>query len=237
LLGKARRAEERYDALFESSNDTITVLTLDGIILEANHRWQDLLGFPAEHLVGKHVRDFAPPGQEEENFGGFLRSLKDGGQRTVVPIKRTDGTIVQMEFSPTVVAFDGRPVAFVVGHDITERVRAARALEEVKETYRSIVERIPDVVWTMDQHEKLVFITPNVAQVCGYTAEEMYGEDAEARSERCHPENRELVREAFAALLHDGKPFDFEYRRLCKDGTWVWLRNRGVVAFERQGGQ
>jgi signal transduction histidine kinase len=63
----------------------------------------------------------------------------------------------------------------------------------------------------------------------------MAAEDFEARCLRIHPDDRARVTASLAAWAAGGKPLDVEYRRRRKDGSWVWLRNRGTAAYERDG--
>jgi PAS domain S-box-containing protein len=57
-LEALRQSEERYRQLFESDNDAIISLTLDGIITTANRGAEVLLGWPREEQVGRHYREF-----------------------------------------------------------------------------------------------------------------------------------------------------------------------------------
>jgi PAS domain-containing protein len=53
LLEQVRGANEHYRALFfNSAKDAIALLSPDGIVLDANDRWGELLDVPAASLVG-----------------------------------------------------------------------------------------------------------------------------------------------------------------------------------------
>ena len=76
-------SEQRYRTLMESANDGITLLGTDGVIREVNLRMAEMLGRPAQDIVGRHIRDFAPPGQAGGNdatFAGHRRG-RLGAQR------------------------------------------------------------------------------------------------------------------------------------------------------------
>jgi PAS domain S-box-containing protein len=237
MAGKTRSAEDRYRALFENSTDAITVLTSEGVILEANQRWQHVLKMSPEQMIGRTVRDLAAPGHEAENADLFKKSVEAGAMRVdPVALQRSDGVTVYMEFSTTVIEVDNQPLVFSIGHDVTDRVLAARALKAAEEKYRTLVERLPDAVWTADETGNISYIGPCVEQICGYTAEEMSAEDIVTRCKtQVHPEDEAHVRSAFMALMRDGKLFDVEYRRRHKNGGWVWVRNRSFATYERDG--
>jgi two-component system, cell cycle sensor histidine kinase and response regulator CckA len=238
LVDKSRSAEERYRILFERAHTAIAVLSLDGVIVEVNQRASEIVGRPSEEIVGRHVRDFAPPGQQELLVEKFARAVAEPtGRAQEVPVLRRDGTTIFMEASVSTIVVGGRPLVLAIGEDVTRQLEASRALAAAEERYRSLVSRIPEVIWTAADDGAITFITPNVATVCGLSPEEMCDDRPFTGSERIHPEDRDRVASAFAALLENGAPFDVEYRWLRKDLGCVWLRNRCVAAYERDGGR
>jgi PAS domain S-box-containing protein len=236
LLDQTRSAEQRYQTLFEHANDAISVLSPEGVILEVNSRWQQILGVPPEQIIGRHVRDLAAPGSESANFDHYRNAVAEGsGRALAAPLRRSDGSTIYMEFSVSVVEVEGRQLVLSIGHDVTASVEAARALEAAEEKYRSLVERMPDVIWTATADGTITFMTQNVAAVCGFTADEMRAEPLAQRMERIHPADHLLFRDSFQRFFVDGTPFDVEYRRQHKDGHWVWLRSRATARYERDG--
>jgi PAS domain S-box-containing protein len=73
FMARLTTSEQRYRTLLETATDFVAVLTPDGIIREMNHRWVKFTGLPEEQLIGRHVRDFAPSGKEEENVRHAVR--------------------------------------------------------------------------------------------------------------------------------------------------------------------
>jgi signal transduction histidine kinase/CheY-like chemotaxis protein len=63
----------------------------------------------------------------------------------------------------------------------------------------------------------------------------MCAEDMATRAARVHPDDQGAVMRAYQELLKDEVLFDVEYRRQRKDGHWVWLRNRAMATYERDG--
>jgi PAS domain S-box-containing protein len=75
-----KAAEARINelaALVESSQDAILAKTLDGFITYWNKAAQDLYGYTAEEVIGRHVSLLAPPGLGEE-VGALLERLRRG---------------------------------------------------------------------------------------------------------------------------------------------------------------
>jgi len=108
-------------------------------------------------------------------------------------------------------------------------------LSESERKYRSLVENIPDVTWTTDQKGHAIFISPNVTRVYGYAPEEIHDAGDSLWLGRIHPDDLLHVQEAFDALFTRNEAFDVEYRIQRKDGNWIWLHDRSVSAYEKDG--
>ena len=131
----------------------------------------------------------------------------------------------------------GNPIEFqAVGRDTTVIKQAEEELRRSEEKYRLLVLHMPDIVWTTDDKMRIVYISDNVTEVCGYTPEEEY-KMGEWMSwyERVHPDDVENAKAAFAALIKGEKHYDVEYRFRRKDGKWIWLHDRAVTTYEKDG--
>jgi two-component system, cell cycle sensor histidine kinase and response regulator CckA len=236
LIVQVRSAEERYRSLFEHASDAITFLTPEGMILEANQRWSTILGVEPAEMVGRHIREFASPGAEDENMKAFLEAVAIGqGRSFTVPLRHVDGRQVLLELSIATTDIAGQPTILSIGRDVTEAILARQALAAAEARYRTLVERIPDVIWAGTPDGTISFATPNMARVLGYAAEEVSAQSLAERAARIHPDDRDVIMAAFQRCAKDGAPFDLEYRVVNKDGNYVWVRNRSTTTYEVDG--
>ncbi|HTB59228.1 MAG TPA: response regulator [Polyangia bacterium] len=120
-------SEQRYRALFESARDAIAVLTREGVVREMNQRWEDIVGVSREQLRGRHIRDFAAPGQETANVESYERMIASNGAVSApLRIATADGSSLIMEFSHAIIEVAGESLVLAIGRDVTEH----RQLEE-----------------------------------------------------------------------------------------------------------
>jgi PAS domain S-box-containing protein len=242
-ISARKQAEEtraQLAAIVESSNDAIEGVSPQGMIVSWNRGAEVLYGYRPEEIVGKHVSILAPPDLSDEvsylleqvqhgeritNFETF-RVGKDGRQITVSlslsPFKNDRGEVVG---------------GAVIARDITPRRQAEEALRQSEEKYRSIVLNIPDVVWTVDSRGRVVFISPNIERVVGYTPEEIYQGGLELFFQTIHPDEVQGIKETLQAAFRDQQPREVEYQGRHKEGRWIWLRLRATGAYEKDGVQ
>jgi PAS domain S-box-containing protein len=117
--------------------------------------------------------------------------------------------------------------------DITQRKQSEQALRMSEEKYRSVVDHIPDVVWTADSKRDLIYISGNADKVLGYSSAELLG--GQLWLNRIHPEDAARVEQAYQKLFSNDEKFDVEYRICRKDGGWIWLHNRALTTCQREG--
>lgn len=115
------------------------------------------------------------------------------------------------------------------------RKRMEEELYKSEERYCSLISNIPDVLWTADSKGNTVFISPNVEKMYGYIPEEIYRDPYGLWFGRIHPDDVGPVRESFELLFSKNKEFDVEYRIQRKDGEWIWLHDRAIRTYTKNG--
>lgn len=229
LSERRTAAEERYAMLFEHANDAIAFAMPNGVVLDVNGKWEEICGLTREELRGRHIRDFAAPGYEQSNTDDFANlSGASTGRTSPTAIRRGDGSTIFLEFTTAAVEIDGAPVIMSIGRDVTSLIDASRKLEASERHYRSLVENVPDVIWSATADWKYTFFSPNVAKISGYSAEDLYLGRHGASLDRVHPDDLDRARAAREAMSQHGTPLDIECRWQHRDGRWLWLHVRGV---------
>ena len=111
-----------------------------------------------------------------------------------------------------------------------------KALRESEAKYRSLVSHIPDVIWTTDKDSRVVFISQNVESITGYTPDEEYEMGQWASwFDRVHPDDVERVKAVYKALIENKQPYNIEYRFKRRDGKWIYVHDRAMATYEKNG--
>jgi len=129
LQAELQRAAEWTEALLDRSQDLLCEHNLEGRLLFANGVMARLLGYTPEEILQVPIRDFVNPKYRTE-FDTYLREIARKRQAEgVLPVITRAGERRYWEFHSTLRSEPvERPVVHSIGHDVTERVLAARAL-------------------------------------------------------------------------------------------------------------
>jgi PAS domain S-box-containing protein len=225
-----------YRTIFDTTSDGIFLHDLETLKLTmCNQSFLQMLGYTEEEFAQLSVADIHAEADLPFIYAQIEEFLRGGKPvRHDVRFQRKDGSIVFADVSPDLVRLDGRRYLVVALKDITERKRVEQVLTASERKYRSLVQNIPDVTWTTDRQGRTLFISSNVRNVYGYSAEEIYA-GGDSWLGNIHPDDRPRVEKAFDELFTQKKPYDVEYRIRRKDGTWIWLHDRSVTSYEQQG--
>jgi diguanylate cyclase (GGDEF)-like protein/PAS domain S-box-containing protein len=108
-------------------------------------------------------------------------------------------------------------------------------LRESEEKYRLLVATIPEVVWNTDAKGNVIFVSPQVEVLLGYSADEYLQQGDTLWFNSVHPDDKERVRQSLESLMNLGEPYDIEYRARKKNGEWFWAHDRAVATNDSNG--
>jgi PAS domain S-box-containing protein len=104
---------------------------------------------------------------------------------------------------------------------------ALKELARSEDMYRRLVENTPDIVYSSSATRGLIYCSPKVQGVLGYSPDFLLKNPFHWK-ESIHPEDQPR---AFGRLAGygAGKCLDVEYRIRTAGGDWRWIRDRSVV--------
>ena len=123
-------SEQRYRTLFEQANDAVILQDLDGCILDVNERACQLLGYPRDGLVGTPAA--AIVSTRSPLLLAHHMQMAEGTVRVEGEYIRSDGSPVPVEVSMASLQVAGKPLVFVLAHDITEHMRIEERLRQAQ---------------------------------------------------------------------------------------------------------
>ena len=218
-----RQSETRYRTLFGESRDAVYMNTREGIILDVNQASLDLLGYTRDELIGMNVRGlYVHP----EDRGTFQREIEQKGSVRDYELKfrRKDGTQIDCLVTSTVRrAADGTVLGYQgIIRDITEQMKAEKALHESEQRFRQLAENLREVFWLSSlDGSQIYFISPAYEEIWGRSRESLIAQP-ESWLDAAYPEDREGVLVNFEKQSR-GEFVEYEYRIVRPDGEIRWI--------------
>lgn len=232
-----------YESLFAHSLDGILLVDAATVaIVAANPAACRMLGYRESQLVGE--RPYVLVDQTDPRVAAATEiRARTGHFRGELTGRRADGTLFPVEMANTFfTAPDGRQLIAYFVRDVSQRKQAEDALAASQAIYRLLAENSSDVVWMVDAHNNLVYISPNIGRILG---DDTGGADAPGERPYqtiadllllVHPDD--LVRLAGEAesdgALHLPTSHA-EYRIRTRDGSYIWVEDRARREFDDAG--
>ena len=177
------RLTRRMTALLESTEAGFYGMDTAGYCSFINRAGAAMLGYTVEELAGKQLhqtvhykhRDGTPYPQDQcPIFTASQRGISAAADDEV--FWRKDGTPLAVEYSTSPIIEDGQHRGAVVAFaDITQRIRAQRALEESEERKAAVLRSTLDSIITMDSSGIILEFNPAAEKTFGYLREEAIG--------------------------------------------------------------
>ena len=117
------------------------------------------------------------------------------------------------------------------------RGRSMAADSEAELPYRSMVERVPAIVYVDPvgpDPTSPTYVSPFIEQMLGYSPEVATG-DPEWWAQALHPDDRARVQAEWKRSDETGEPYAGEYRLRAADGRTVWIRDEAILLRDDDG--
>ena len=200
-----RKSESRLSAMIAHSPLGIAFVDGEGRLFECNSALTEMVGYPRTQLLGESFEGFTHPDDLKREWE-LIRKTWDGVEMSYRMEKRyihRDGRTFWVDVLSTVLPdHQGRPeCAFAFVQDITDRRRAAEALRESEERYRTLFNMSNDAIffydidpttgrpgWFMEANE-------TACRWLGYTREELLARGPMEITVPGYPYNANALRE------------------------------------------
>ncbi len=216
-----RQSEERFKVLAEEVVEGL-ILIENGKIIDANRSLTEMFGYELDELIGKDATELTLPENREmvrrRIFEEDTRPYESRGLKK-------DGTVFPLEIRPRHLPYSGRRIRVTSVIDLTERKRMEDAVRESEERFRALVQNASDIILVLDAEGTILYESPAVERVLGYSAQERVGINA---FDQIHPDDRAKILEVFSENLSRPGPFPpVEYRVRDRKGAWRHLEAIG----------
>lgn len=226
-----QESETRHRFLFEHNPMPMFIYERGTLrMLAVNEAFTRHYGYSEAEVLAMHLTDLYPDDQKQK-IADLAASLH--GHRYVGEWRhrRRDGSYITIVVSSHDLAYRGRDARVAVMTDITERKQVEEALRQSEEQFRLIMENLADLVAVVDLQGRRLYNSPSYRQILG-EPDRLYGTSS---FEQIHPDDRELVQQAFQETIRTGVGQRLEYRLLGHDGQERYIESQGSVIRDSHG--
>ena len=193
------KTEQKYRDLYENSPDLLRTIDMNGIVLDCNNSYCKYLGYAKKEVIGMSVFDFVAP-QNVAEYTSSFETWKATGHvtNTKVWFKRKDNSeFLGLINATNLYDFDGKLVGSnTTIRDISDLHEIRKTLEdnektlqqrnvalttaydhllETEQRYRTLYEKSPDLLRTVDLSGNIIDCNDAYCYSLGYSREDIIG--------------------------------------------------------------
>lgn len=232
---KLMQSEKKYRTIFESMREGLVIIDSEGKIETVNPAALEIFGYSkAEEIMGKYESDgyddidLRKAVFRELNEKGFVKDIE-------IPIKKSDGTLVDILGSATLHKDDAGNLSRteVIFTDTTDKKRMEDKLKKSELEYRSLVESLNDLIFSVGLDGKYLFLNKAFERLFDYPIDVMKKVNGFAY---VHPDDLERVQEKFRAVIEGRsvKNIEFMYKKEPKGESYINLSVNAAPLFDEQ---
>ncbi len=239
---KDKPSHNRFYDLYNNTTLSITLIGLDGIILETNEATSELFKYKKEDLIGQNFRKLGIISDINiEETNQLFKSILEGKiiQAQKIKINKANGESAIIKAHASIVRFKNKDAIQITAQDITKIEKTNEKYKKVKtylkrseKRYKLITENINDLIAILNKDFKYEYINEPITQkIMGYTQSDVIGKSA---LKYIHPEDRTKAKNLFLKYFKKGEGKGI-IRFLHKKEYWVYLEVRGKTFIDIDG--
>ncbi|MFC2162666.1 PAS domain S-box protein [Candidatus Altiarchaeota archaeon] len=212
---------ERYRPILDDLSEIIIILDERGFIVFWNKAGLRNFNWAEDTQPVVHYTEIVSEDYIDSVKKAFQDRIsgKDVGKYRI-GAKSFDGKIKIYEITGNPIIFDGKPVGeMALAKDVTSEDEARKNLEESEETFRSLAEESPNMIF-INSGGRIVFVNRKCVEVMGYSYGEFLSEGFDFKN-LIAEKDLPVTEEAFGKHMRglDVKPY--EYSLVTKSGHYI----------------
>ncbi len=219
-----KESELLYRQIVDTANEGIWLLDLNGKTKFVNRRMADMLQYSSTEMVGRPVTDFVDE-EGRVTLESFRSARCEGSHETLeLALYPKSGSRIFVRILCNDLRDKDGSVIGSLGMltDVTKQRMANEAIRASELHFRSLIESLPQLVWSSTRSGDRAYINQNLQESLGIDPERLH----EELIERLHPLDKQLTQEAWEAAYRTEEPYVGEYRLRYRDGSYRWQLGR-----------
>ena len=238
---RLRESEALLRLVIDVIPDPVVVKDEHGLFLLGNQAVASLYGTTPDDLPGKQDGDFGVPAEMAEFFRRNVCQIMASGRTEVVFEDSRDAVSGDIRHYRSIKKpfkdAGGRDRILVLAHDITDIIEARRRVEESETRLQEVLKATREGIWDWDIASGRVIHNERWYRLLGHEPGGI-PPTVEAFAALIHPDDHARVWARLQSTLR-GECEDYysEHRLRRRDGTMMWVQDRGRVVERNERGE
>ncbi|MGE5375271.1 MAG: PAS domain S-box protein, partial [Bacteroidota bacterium] len=235
-----RQSEERFAKAFHSSPDAIVISRIsDGMIIDVNEGWIELLGHQPGEVIGHTAVDLDIYVNADDRKKAIERIREDGSIRNYeLEIRRKSHEVRLVSLSAEIIEVNGEDALLTVVRDITEHKKVEEALKASEAKMRAVFRALTEGVVFLNRDGEVEEANDAVLLTYEHTIRELADPKLDPRFRIIRPDGTPFPVEeqpAMVALRTGETVRDVEMGVPTKSGRLSWRLVNAQPVLDDQG--
>ncbi|WP_432696126.1 sensor domain-containing diguanylate cyclase [Marinobacterium sp. YM272] len=226
--------------LFRQISDSVYLIDPEtSNILEANPAGYRSLGMTREEVVDHSVLSLNKDVIGLDQWREISGEIQANGAYTFIGRhRRKDGSDFPVEVVTDCIEHAGRKLLVSVARDLTGYQRHRDYLLENEHLHTLFLNESSDGLWDWNLEDDSLFLSPQWFRIMGYGPHEIEHPTLNTWSDALHPDDREGVMASLQSHLRgETARYEAKYRLRNRNGQYIWLHDRGLIAKRGEQGE
>jgi diguanylate cyclase (GGDEF)-like protein/PAS domain S-box-containing protein len=234
-ITERKRAEAlllRHKIVLDTAQEGFWVSDAQGRLIEANEAYAAMSGYSVDELLAMRI-DQLEAGEDPDEVRAHIEKVRmQGHDRFETRHRRKDGRLIDIEVSTTYEPGSGQ--FFVFCRDITGRKRAQLELQRSRDMLNE-AQRLGRLgSWELDLVGGELRWSDEIYRIFELDPDR-FSPSYENFLNAIHPDDRDMVNQAYTQSLEDRRPYDIVHRLRTAGGHVKWVREHCSSDFDDAG--
>ena len=240
FVEKLKQSEARQRGILKSQTNYLTRINLEGYYTYCNEKFlQDFAWiFPEGQVVGAYSKVTVQEYHRVKAEEVFYHCIAHPNtiQQVELDKLQKDGTAKSTLWDFICLTdAKGEPLEVqCVGIDITERVKAEKALKESNQRYQLVSKATSDAIYDWDIKSGNILWSEGYYKLFGYSLSS-FTQDIDSWCANIHPEDSSVSEDLLSVIKGSSDSWGAEYRYKKADGQYAFVVEKGTILRNKEG--
>ncbi len=230
-----KETRERSAAIFKSAQIPIVIKDKSGNIKEFNQAAYDQLGYTPEEYSQLNITQIDVTNHTQEKINQLIADFKDKGSTKFDARHKTkNGAILDIMVNASQINIEGEQYTLAVFNDVTPIKQATKKIEDFSNRLNEAQKMAKLGNWDFDLINNTIYWSDEIYRILDMEVKEIEA-NYDVFVANIHPEDRDMVNEAFYNSIQNKQSLEIEFRLLTKNNNLKFISSRGYAEYDENG--